>query len=165
MTITMTVRNDLFHVAGIPGSAVGPRGGGLEVFDFDEIGTDPALARWGDADGDGEMCCGVEGELTGGIKAPRLSGLFALGRLLHNGSLTSLEQLLCVEERPVSGAPPYANTGHTYGCDLSSADKASLLSFLAACSMACHAFWKSAASAEAAAGAATSLRLQPGRAG
>ncbi len=108
----------------------GPRGGGLEVYHLAEIGTDPALASWGDADGDGEMCCGIGGYLTGGIKAPRLTGLYALRRYLHNGSLGSLEELLCLEERPPSELPPYANTGHLYGCELPAEDKAHLLVFL-----------------------------------
>ena len=108
----------------------GPRGGGLEVFDLEEIGTDPAIADWGDGDGDGELCCGVEGELTGGIKAPRLDGLYSISRFLHNGSLSSLEELLCVESRGDSLEPPYANTGHLYGCDLAETDKDALLAFL-----------------------------------
>jgi len=102
----------------------------MEIYEFDEIGTDSTLASWGDGDGDGEMCCGVEAELTGGIKAPRLDGLFSLSRFLHNGSLSSLEQLLCVEPRPDSKAPPYANTGHLYGCELDSQSKSDLLAFL-----------------------------------
>jgi len=120
----------LFGTAGCQDCHAGPRGGGLEVFEFDEIGTDPTLARWGDGDGDGEICCGVEGELTGGVKAPRLSGLYALSRFLHNGSLESLEQLLCVDERPESEKPPYANTGHLYGCELGVDEKKDLLAFL-----------------------------------
>ena len=120
----------LFFSEGCQDCHSGPRGGGTEIYEFDEIGTDPALASWGDGDGDGEMCCGVEAELTGGIKAPRLDGLFSLSRFLHNGSLSSLEQLLCVEPRPESQAPPYANTGHLYGCGLDSQSKADLLAFL-----------------------------------
>ena len=110
----------------------GARGSGTRVFEFDEVGTDPALAAWGDGDGDGVMCCDVEGNLTGGVKAPRLTGLHALTRFLHNGSLTSLEQLLCVEERPPALQPPYANTGHEFGCGLPQADKTTLLQFLRA---------------------------------
>ncbi len=108
----------------------GPRGGGLEIYSFEEIGTDPAMALWGDGDGDGEICCGIEGELSGGIKAPRLDGLFSLSRFLHNGSLGSLEELLCIEERGESLEPPYANTGHLYGCDLDPKEKEDLLAFL-----------------------------------
>ena len=110
----------------------GARGSGTTVYTFDEIGTDPALADWGDPDGDGEMCCGVEGSLTGGIKAPRLTGLYALTRFLHNGSLTSLEQLFCLEVRPPAQSPPYAITGHEFGCDLTDSEKFQLLDFLKA---------------------------------
>lgn len=120
----------IFGAAGCQDCHAGPRGGGLKIFDFEEIGTDAALASWGDGDGDGELCCSVDGELTGGIKAPRLSGAFALSRFLHNGSVSSLEQLLCLEDRLESEAPPYANTGHLYGCELSSEEKADLLAFL-----------------------------------
>ena len=120
----------LFTSAGCIDCHSGPRGAGVRVYEFDEIGTDPALAFWGDADGDGEICCGLEGELTGGVKAPRLTGLHALDRFLHNGSLTSLEQLLCLEQRPPTAQPPYANTGHQFGCGLPEADKTELLHFL-----------------------------------
>jgi len=119
----------VFVDAGCQGCHAGPGGSGLRVFEFDEVGTDAAMARWGDADGDGEMCCGVDGELTGGIKAPRLSGVGHLDRLLHNGSLESLEQLLCLEARP-AGAEPFGGQGHEFGCDLPSGDAASLLTFL-----------------------------------
>ena len=120
----------LFTSAGCIDCHSGPRGSGTRVYEFEEIGTDPALSLWGDADGDGEMCCGVEGNLTGGIKSPRLTGLHALTRFLHNGSLESLAQLLCAEPRPPSGVPPYASGGHEFGCELSSADKDNLLTFL-----------------------------------
>jgi hypothetical protein len=120
----------LFTSAGCIDCHSGARGGGTRVYEFDEIGTDPALAFWGDADGDGEMCCGLKGNLTGGIKAPRLTGLHALTRFLHNGSLASLEQLLCLEDRPPTAQPPYASIGHEFGCDLPDEEKADLLHFL-----------------------------------
>ncbi|MEC7241052.1 MAG: hypothetical protein VXW32_07405 [Myxococcota bacterium] len=121
---------EVFREAGCQDCHAGPRGGGLEVFDLEEIGTDPAIGDWGDGDGDGEICCGIDGDLTGGIKAPRLDGLFALNAFLHNGSLGSLEELLCVEEREQSLSTPHANTGHRFGCDLELQEKSDLLAFL-----------------------------------
>ena len=120
----------LFTSAGCEDCHAGPRGGGLEVFDLDEIGTDPAIGDWGDADGDGLMCCGLGDPLTGGVKAPRLGGLHAQGRLLHNGSLTSLEQLFCLEPRPADVVPPYSSAGHSYGCELAGDELTALLAFL-----------------------------------
>ena len=120
----------LFREAGCKDCHAGPAGSGLEVFSFDEIGTDDAMAWWGDGDRDGEMCCGIEGELTGGIKAPRLRGLHALTRFLHNGSVNSLEELLCLDERPPSAPSPFANIGHDYGCSLIESQRIELLAFL-----------------------------------
>ncbi len=122
-------RNE-FRDAGCEECHSGPAGSGLQVFSFDEIGTDADMKWWGDGDRDGVMCCGVEGELTGGIKAPRLRGAHALTRFLHNGSLSSLEELLCIDERPASELPPFANTGHEYGCDLSIEQRLDIVAFL-----------------------------------
>lgn len=121
---------ELFRTSGCEDCHSGPSGSGVRVFSFAEIGTDDALARWGDADGDGIMCCGVDNELTGGIKAPRLGGVHSLSRFLHNGSIGSLEELLCIEERPFSPPSPFANHGHRFGCELSHSDRSLLLSFL-----------------------------------
>ena len=126
----VTAGRGLFASEGCEGCHAGPRGGGLEVYEYSEIGTDAALALWGDADGDGVLCCGQEGELTGGIKAPRLGGLGHLGRFLHNGSLTSLEQLLCLEPRPSVVQEPFGAQGHEYGCGLTGADRVNLIAFL-----------------------------------
>ena len=119
-----------FSEAGCETCHGGPAGSGVEVFSFDELGTDDAMTWWGDGDRDGVMCCGVEGELTGGIKAPRLRGLHALSRFLHNGSINSLEELLCLEDRPPTEASPFANTGHEYGCNIPEADRRDLVAFL-----------------------------------
>ena len=119
-----------FSDAGCEDCHSGPAGSGLQVFSFDEVGTDADLEWWGDGDRDGVMCCGVEGELTGGVKAPRLRGVHALTRFLHNGSVSSLEELLCIDERPASELPPFANTGHEYGCDLSIEQRLDIVAFL-----------------------------------
>lgn len=111
----------IFDSAGCVDCHAGPRGGGLEIHGWGEIGTDPALTSWGAPDGDGGLCCGLSdfdhAYDTGGIKAPRLVGAWAFERFLHNGALDSLEQLLCLAPRPPSETPPFAATGHEFGCD------------------------------------------------
>jgi hypothetical protein len=111
----------------------GPRGSGLHVYSYDEIGTDPTLGLWMDADGDGQACCEetLPGDfLTGGIKSPRLVGLWAQQRFLHNGSVESLHALLCVTPREDVTAAPYGDQGHTYGCELPEADRRALVAYL-----------------------------------
>lgn len=113
----------------------GPRGGGLDIYDWQTIGTDDALADWGAPAGDGELCCGLSdydhSYDTEGVKAPRLVGVGTFSRVLHNGSLDSLEQLLCLAPRPASHAPPFAAGGHTFGCgSLSEAARTDLITFL-----------------------------------
>jgi mono/diheme cytochrome c family protein len=115
----------------------GPRGMGHEVYTYEEIGTDDEMRWWADgADHDGELCCGLEFQpgdtLTGGIKSPRLAGLWAMSRFLHNGALDSLEQLLCLEPRPGETAPAFADRGHDYGCDASTEEREALLAYLRA---------------------------------
>jgi hypothetical protein len=112
----------------------GPRGGGQRIHDWEEIGTDDNLRQWG-APEDGELCCGLSdydhSYDTGGVKAPRLVGLWSFDSFLHNGSVDSLAQLLCLQDRPVTGPSPFLPTGHTFGCDtLSDADKRDLIAFL-----------------------------------
>jgi hypothetical protein len=115
----------------------GPRGMGAEIYAYDEIGTDDALRWWADGpDRDGELCCGLSFEpgdsLTHGIKSPRLVGLWAQSRFLHNGALDSLDQLLCVAPRAGIREPAYGDAGHDYGCDRDDADRAALLAYLRA---------------------------------
>lgn len=111
----------------------GPRGGGQRLYTFEEIGTDDAMRAWGDPELDGELCCGLgAGEPTHGIKSPRLNGLFAQTRFLHNGSVSSLEELLCYDgPRDPIEAIAFGNAGHEFGCDdLTQEDKDALLAFL-----------------------------------
>jgi hypothetical protein len=115
----------------------GPRGMGDRVYDFDEIGTDDAIKYWADGpDRDGQPCCGlrfpVEDKITHAIKSPRLVGLWAMQRFLHNGALDSLEQLLCMTPRSGVSEPAFADRGHEFGCELPSADRAALLDYLRA---------------------------------
>lgn len=115
----------------------GPRGMGHEIFSYAEIGTDAEMQWWADgADHDGVACCDLTFQpgdtLTGGIKSPRLVGLWAMSRLLHNGSLDSLEQLLCLEPRAGVTEPAFGDAGHTYGCDLPADDRQALRAYLLA---------------------------------
>ena len=104
----------------------GPRGSGKRAYTFDEIGTDPALAAWADPTLSGSACCGLPiapGQLTHGVKSPRLVGTWALGRFLHNGSLTTLDQLFCLSPRPPVGVTPMRSDGHAFTCDGLSVDE------------------------------------------
>ena len=125
----------VFRDAGCLECHAGPRGGGLELFDYDEIGTDDAMASWMDHDLDGEACCGVDmGEdvVTHKLKAPRLVGLWAMSRFLHNGSVGSLDELICLDgDRDPDRRPVFGNMGHTYGCDtLSYDEKEAVIAYL-----------------------------------
>jgi hypothetical protein len=90
------------------------------------VGTDPALAlktRKG----------------TGFYKIPSLRGLWYRQRLLHDGSLTSLEEMfnparVTPDYEPKGANPPgitkRAVPGHTFGLSLDADDKRALLAFL-----------------------------------
>ena len=125
----------LFYDAGCIDCHDGARGSSREVFTLDEIGTDMALQYFSDLDQDGVPCCGLDetsdNALTHGVKAPRIDGVFWMNRLLHNGSVSSLDELLCVggERTPITEWA-YGNDGHLYGCELSPTEKASLIAFL-----------------------------------
>jgi hypothetical protein len=125
----------VFSEAGCLSCHSGPQGSGTRVFTFEEVGTDDALRYWGDPDLTGRPCCGLTDDpdvrLTHGVKSPRLVGLWAMGRFLHNGSVESLEELLCVDgPRPVIDEPAFGNQGHTFGCELPTPDKHALLAYL-----------------------------------
>ena len=55
----------------------GYQGSSIEVFSFDEIGTDDQMKYILDPDLDGISDLGVENDPTHGIKAPRLTGVWA----------------------------------------------------------------------------------------
>ncbi|MEQ1508476.1 MAG: hypothetical protein ABMB14_39965, partial [Myxococcota bacterium] len=123
----------VFRDAGCIDCHGGPRGSGDRVYTFDEIGTDAAMADWADPDGDGAPCCGLgdaDTALTHGIKSPRLAGSAAFTRFLHNGSLSSLEELLCLVERPPSAGEPWGDEGHAFGCELPVTDREALVAYL-----------------------------------
>ncbi len=126
----------LFQSKGCSTCHGGPRGSGTRVYSFDEIGTDPALAHWADPELSGTACCGLSiapGQLTHGIKSPRIVGMWALGRFLHNGSLSSLDQLFCLGGRPAVGVEPLRSDGHDFTCNgLDDAEKHALIAYLLA---------------------------------
>ena len=110
---------------------------GDRIYSFAEMGTDDALRYWLDGwDLDGEPCCGLEysgdSEFTYGVKSPRLKGLFSVQTFLHNGSVTSLEELFCIENDRLSrGRRPHSKVGHRQTCDhLELAEKKALISYL-----------------------------------
>ena len=107
----------------------GPRGMGRELYPYDEIGTDDAMKAWADPDLDGIACCGF-GTTTQKLKSPRLVGLWSQTRLLHNGAVNSLEQLLCLEPRPADTRHAQTTGVHTFGCELDSAARRDLVAFL-----------------------------------
>ncbi|WP_144394438.1 hypothetical protein [Pleionea sediminis] len=115
----------------------GPRYMSLDVFDFDEIGTDEAQKWYFDAEKDfGEPVPNIYPEepliLTHSIKAPRLSGLWTQDKFLHNGSVDSLEDLFCIDhQRPTIMEEPYSDRGHMFTCDnLTRDEKLALIEFL-----------------------------------
>ena len=115
----------------------GPRGMGTELYGYDEIGTDPAMAWWADGpDHDGapygQLRFQPGDAITHAIKAPRLVGLWAMSRFLHTGALDSLEQLVCLSPRPGVTEAAFGDAGHTYGCDLPDQDRRALLAYLRA---------------------------------
>ncbi|MBM4390715.1 MAG: hypothetical protein FJ090_06300 [Deltaproteobacteria bacterium] len=112
-----------------------PRGSGDRVYTYAEIGTDDAMMYWGDPDLDGELCCGLgfdeASEATHGIKSPRIAGAWTMGRFLHNGSVETLDGLLCLQgSRPSGLEAPFGDDGHFYGCDLPEDERQALVDWL-----------------------------------
>ncbi len=132
----------LYASAGCTACHDGPRGSGKRAYAIGEVGTDPAMADWADPDGGSTACCGVPtaaGGLTHGVKSPRLVGLWTYGRWLHDGALSSLDQVFCRDAdagtggtgRPPAGTPPLQTVGHEFTCgSLADADKQALMAFL-----------------------------------
>ena len=113
----------------------GPRGSGLTLYAFEEIGTDDAMRHWMDPEADGTTIPGVdmgEDSVTNALKAPRLVGLWTMQRFLHNGSVGSLEELLCLGgDRTPYPVDAMGNEGHTFGCDtLTWGQKSDLIEYL-----------------------------------
>jgi hypothetical protein len=140
--VSMTAPTDVsrgreVYVAECQSCHGGPRGMGDRVYSFEEIGTDDAIKWWADGpDHDGQPCCNLRflpgDTVTNALKSPRLVGLWAMQRFLHNGALDSLEQLLCIEPRSGVTEPAFGDSGHEFGCVLPNADRAALLDYLRA---------------------------------
>ncbi|MGO9715105.1 MAG: hypothetical protein ACLQBL_40030 [Polyangiaceae bacterium] len=134
----------LFSSKGCTSCHDGPRGSGKQAYTFAEIGTDPALEDWADPSGDGGACCGITnppGGLTHGVKSPRLVGMWSLNRLLHDGTLSTLDQLFCRDGgdggldggRPPTGVEPLRTDGHDFTCNgLTDTEKTALIAYLLA---------------------------------
>ncbi|MBL8952084.1 MAG: hypothetical protein JNK82_14970 [Myxococcaceae bacterium] len=116
----------LFDARGCRACHAGPSGEGTRVFTFAEVGTDPEYANIYGPKPDGTACCGLDAGspyITRGIKAPRLAGVWAASRLLHDGSVASLEALFCLE--------PRETPAHRQTCDgLTEAERRALLGFV-----------------------------------
>ncbi len=115
----------------------GPRGMGARVYSYAEIGTDAAMQWWADGpDHDGAPLPPIVfppgDRITNGIKSPRLVGLWAMKRFLHNGSLDTLEQVLCLQPRPTVTTPALGTAGHSYGCQLQQSEREALVRYLRA---------------------------------
>lgn len=128
---------EIFSSAGCIDCHDGPRGQSRVIYDYEDIGTDEAYKYFGDPELTGEPCCGLgdpelDAPMRHGLKAPRLTGLWAKEKLLHNGSVKGLEELLCVGgDRPAITAHGLTNIGHEFGCDdLTDQEKRQLIDFL-----------------------------------
>ena len=127
----------LFNQKGCLECHGGEGGAGERIFTFAEMGTDDALADWLAPSSANQPCCGVpltEQEITRGVKAPRLVGLWAARRFLHNGSLSTLEELFCLAgPRGPTLAKPFGNQGHDFTCEaLTPEEKRALIAYLEA---------------------------------
>jgi hypothetical protein len=101
----------------------GPRGSGLKLYTFEEIGTDAAMKDWGM-----DLTFDAGDPLTQAIKSPRLNGLWAMRNFLRNGSVDSLESLFCLDgPRGDVTERPFGNGGHDYTCNELTRDEKLLL--------------------------------------
>jgi hypothetical protein len=128
----------LFRDKGCLDCHAGPRGSGKRVYTYEEIGTDDAMKRWADPDLTGKPAPGFRfpagDRITNGIKSPRLVGMWAMTKFLHNGSLDDLDALFCMKgARPTTTEPAYGDGGHAFTCDgLGDDEKAALKAYLLA---------------------------------
>ncbi|HET8708243.1 MAG TPA: hypothetical protein VFM46_18195, partial [Pseudomonadales bacterium] len=105
----------LFNSVGCSSCHDGPSLSSTRTFSYEEIGTDAAMQRWADPDltGHSVVPSVFDGVLTHQIKAPRLVGMWAQKRFLHNGSVDSLEDLFCLNHpRPTRTDEPFGDQGH-----------------------------------------------------
>jgi hypothetical protein len=112
----------------------GPGYAGTRVFDPKEIGTDPNIIDLADPEKTGKAIFDVltPSEVTKGIRARRLSAVWSMTRLFHNGNSNSLAEVFCLNgPRPENKRSGYSSAGHMFTCDgLSKDEKNSLIYFL-----------------------------------
>ena len=127
---------ELFDTVGCAECHGGARGSSREVYSFEEVGSDQAMKQWMDPDLDGQPCCDVDllgrDALTHGLRAQRLVGIWSAKRLMHNGSIDSLEDLFCMQtSRPTITESPFSDRGHMFTCDdLKEAEQLALIAYL-----------------------------------
>jgi|GEM_PF-3972750 len=77
---------------------------------------------------------GETGTYTRGLKAPRFISMWDNDRLLHNGSVWGVEELLTCSSGRVDHSTqpdlPFSNQGHQFGCELNVAEKGDLEEFI-----------------------------------
>lgn len=112
----------------------GPGYAGTKVFDLDEIGTDPNLKYQLDPTFSGVALGNVAKpyELTYGVRAGRLTGIWSYEHFFHNGSLSSLDEIFCLKgPRPPSKGNGHSTGGHMWTCnDFSPEEKVDLRTFV-----------------------------------
>jgi hypothetical protein len=113
----------------------GPGYASTRVHDPLLIGTDPNIIDLVDPDDDGRAIYDVltPEELTKGVRARRLSAVWSMRRLFHNGSAGSLADVFCLDgPRADSGlGSGFSTAGHPFTCDIASRDeKLRLMRFL-----------------------------------
>jgi hypothetical protein len=132
----VTRGGQLFFDKGCDACHGGPRGMGTRLYSYEEIGTDPAMKDWLDPNHDGTPCCNVPPgsiePLTHSLKSPRLTGLWAATRFLHNGAVSSLESLFCLDgPRGSVTELAFGDAGHDYTCNgLAADEKRALVAYL-----------------------------------
>lgn len=124
----------LFVTKGCLDCHAGPSGESARVFTFAEVGTDPVYGTIYNPGADGKPCCGLGDDpsnVTRGVKAPRMNGLFSQKRLLHNGAVEGLDALFCRVPRKNGGAHAQSDVGHAMTCDgLTEPEKSKLIAYL-----------------------------------
>jgi mono/diheme cytochrome c family protein len=120
----------LFASKGCSSCHGGPRGSGLHTYEYATIGTDDAMKGWGD---DPSIHFPPPDGLTKRLKSPRLVGLWAISRMLHNGSVEGLDALFCdAGSRPTVTTAAYGDGGHAFTCGLSKSEESALRAYLLA---------------------------------
>ncbi len=123
----------LFVRQGCSSCHAGPSGEGPRVFSFTDIETDAQYANIYNPDANGVPCCGFgdASTVSRGVKAPRMAGLFSQTRLLHNGSVGSLDELFCRLPRSSDTSLGQRSTGHQQTCtSLTDGEKSALIEYL-----------------------------------